>query len=276
MKNLALTMIAAIFVLSGVKAAPVSDDEGEEGAFKKVKIKAFKPGEKLTYRMSYGPMDAGEATLEVLPTSKKVKGRNLWRVRGIGKTISAFEWFYKVYDRYESYIDTEGMFPWIFIRRVNEGGYKISQDYTFYQHKQEVDNGEGQTFKTVEQAQDMISAFYYARTFDFSRAKVDQVYTIPIFMDDGNYPTGIRYKGLEIIKIRKGKFLCHKFAPVVQEGRVFNTEDDLTVWITADENKIPVLAKAKIKVGSLKMHLVKWEGVANTMAMMPNKKKKKK
>lgn len=275
MKNLALTFAAIIFVLSGTYAATDKEGEGEEVAFKKANVKAFKPGEKLTYRMSYGPMDAGEATLEVFETAKKVKGRKLWRVRGIGKTISAFEWFYKVYDRYESFIDAEGMFPWIFIRRVNEGGYKISQDYTFYQHKKEVDNGEGEIFETVEQAQDMISAFYYARTLDFKNAKVGQVFTIPIFMDDGNYPTSIRYKGLDAIKVRKGKFLCHKFAPVVQEGRVFNSEEDLTVWISADENKIPILAKAKIKVGSIKMHLVGWEGVSNKMAMMPNRKNKK-
>jgi hypothetical protein len=277
-KNLMLTFLSTIFVLANSFASDSSimnevESDLLDSAFKKVSIHAFKPGEKLKYRLTYGIFDAGEATLEVIETSKKVRGRKLWRVRGIGTTISAFEWFYKVYDRYESYIDVEGMFPWIFIRRVNEGGYKISQDYTFFQHKQEVDNGEGERFKTVESAQDMISAFYYARTLNFSKAKIGQKYEIPIFMDDGNYPTGIRYKGKEVIRIRKGKFLCHKFSPVVQEGRVFNNEDDLTIWVTADRNKIPILCKAKIKVGSIKMHLVGWEGVANPMSRITKKNK---
>ncbi|MBN4071002.1 DUF3108 domain-containing protein [Crocinitomix catalasitica] len=280
MKKSTLTILAAVFVLSGVSAAsvstPIDGNEELDKTFKKVNIKAFKPGEKLRYRMSYGIFDAGEVTLEVMPTKRKVKGRDLWRVRGIGRTISAFEWFYKVYDRYESYIDVNGMFPWVFVRRVNEGGYKISQDYTFLQHKNQVDNGEGKKFDTPDMAQDMLSAFYYARTLDFNKAKVNQKFLINIFMDDEIYPAEIKYKGRELIKVRKGKFICHKFSPVVQAGRVFNHEDDLTIWITADENKIPILAKAKIKVGSIRMHLVEWEGVSNKMARITKKKKKKK
>jgi len=220
---------------------------------------SFKPGEKLTYRLSYGVLDAGEAVLTVNKSTKKVRGRELWKVRGTGRTISAFEWFYKVNDVYESYVDAQGMFPWMFVRRVNEGGYIINQDYTFYQHKKVVDNGEGKKFGVPSNVQDMISAFYYLRTLDYDNASVGDVFTVNVFLDDELYPAKIRYKGKQIVKTRKGKIKCHKFAPVVQEGRIFKTEKDLTVWITDDANKIPIVAKAKIKVGSLKMHLVNYE-----------------
>jgi len=220
---------------------------------------SFKPGEKLTYRLSYGVLDAGEAVLTVNKSTKKVRGRELWKVRGTGRTISAFEWFYKVNDVYESYVDAQGMFPWMFVRRVNEGGYIINQDYTFYQHKKVVDNGEGKKFGVPSNVQDMISAFYYLRTLDYDNASVGDVFTVNVFLDDELYPAKIRYKGKQVVKTRKGKIKCHKFAPVVQEGRIFKTEKDLTVWITDDANKIPIVAKAKIKVGSLKMHLVNYE-----------------
>lgn len=236
--------------------------------FQKVKNIAFAPGEKLTYRLSYGLLDAGEAVLTVDNTSKKVRGRELWKVRGVGKTISAFEWFYKVNDIYESYMDKEGMFPWLFVRRVNEGGYIINQDYTFYQHKKVVDNGKGKKFGVPNMVQDMISAFYYARTLNYDNAKVGDIYGVNIFLDDELYPTKIKYKGKEIVKTRRGKVRCHKFAPVVQEGRIFKSEDDLTIWITDDENKIPIVAKAKIQVGSLKMHLVKFENLKNPLAFV--------
>lgn len=267
MKNLFLTILSVLsFTLLLANDIENLEGDASKDNFTKVKNQAFTPGEKLTYRLSYGFMDAGEAVLTVNKTDKKVRGRELWRVRGVGKTISAFEWFYKVHDVYESYVDAEGLFPWMFIRRVNEGGYKIEQDYTFYQHKKVVDNGDGKKFKVPSMVQDMISAFYYARTLDFSTAKMNQQFLVNIFLDDELYPTKIKYKGKEIVKTRKGKFRCHKFAPVVQEGRVFNTEDDLTIWITDDENKIPLVAKANIKVGSLKMHLVKWENLKNSMA----------
>jgi hypothetical protein len=240
--------------------------EGEgQNEFVSANNTSFKPGEKLTYRLSYGVLDAGEAVLTVNKSTKKVRGRELWKVRGTGRTISAFEWFYKVNDVYESYVDAQGMFPWMFVRRVNEGGYIINQDYTFYQHKKVVDNGEGKKFGVPSNVQDMISAFYYLRTLDYDHAKIGDVFTVNVFLDDELYPAKIRYKGKQVVKTRKGKIMCHKFAPVVQEGRIFETEKDLTVWITDDANKIPIVAKAKIKVGSLKMHLVNYESLVEPL-----------
>lgn len=266
MKKLTLTMMAlAALFASHAKEIEIEED-GTTTPFKKIENKAFKPGEKLVYRLTYGFMDAGEATLTVDETEKEVRGRKLWRVRGIGKTISAFEWFYKVNDRYESYMDAEGLFPWLFVRRVNEGGYIINQDYTFYQHQNKVDNGAGKKFDVPHMVQDMISSFYYARTLDYSKAKVGDKFLVNIFLDDELYPTSIKFLGKEIVKTRTGKYRCLKFAPVVQEGRVFNSEEDLTVWITDDGNKIPIMAKANLKVGSMKMHLVSWDGLSNAMS----------
>jgi hypothetical protein len=266
--------LGAVMTIGIVLTAKASGDQGlmteTEKDLVKVKQSAFRPGEKLTYRLSYGAFDAGEAVLTVNETDKTVNGRKLWNVKGIGRTISAFEWFYKVDDLYESYIDAEAIVPWLFMRRVDEGGYKINQDYVFHQQKNQVDNGKGKKFDIPDLCQDMISAFYFARTLDFSKAKVGDIYTVNIFLDDELYPTKIKYLGKEEIKIRKGKFRCHKFAPIVQEGRIFNSEEDLTVWITDDGNKIPILAKANIKVGSLKMHLVGWEGLKNPLSQIYN------
>jgi hypothetical protein len=260
MKKLTFILTAYLFGLTAV-AAPT-----DIATFPTVANNAFEPGEKLTYRLSYGVIDAGEATLTVDESEKSVQGRKLWRVRGVGKTISAFEWFYKVHDVYESHMDAQGMFPWLFIRRVDEGGYKINQDYTFYQHKKIVDNGEGKKYKVPSMVQDMISAFYYARTLNFTNAKIGDIFTVNIFLDNELYPTKIKYTGKQYVKVKGDKYRCMKFVPVVQEGRVFNSSEDLTVWITDDANRIPILAKAKIKVGSLKMHLVSWENLKNAMA----------
>jgi len=266
MKKLGI-LIAIIGFAFVAKSDPgdLETDQSEK-KFKKVKNDAFKPGEKLVYRISYGVFDAGEAVLSVDETNKTVRGRKLWKVRGVGRTISAFEWFYKVNDRYESYIDAEGMFPWLFVRRVDEGGYKIEQDYTFFQHKNQVDNGEGKRFNVPDMIQDMISSFYFARTLNFDNAKIGDTFLVNIFLDDELFPVKLKYKGKQRIRTRKGKFRCLKFAPVVQAGRVFKSEDDLTIWITDDENKIPIMIKSKLSVGSMKMHLVGWEGLSNPMA----------
>jgi hypothetical protein len=114
--------------------------------------------------------------------------------------------------------------------------------------------------------QDMISSFYYARTMNFAGMKPGKIFEFKCFMDDQVWTLKTKYVGDEVIKIKAGKFKCHKFVPVVQTGRVFKSENDLNFWITADENKIPVLVKAKIPVGYVKLHLVDYKGLKNTLS----------
>lgn len=227
---------------------------------------AFQVGEQLRYRITYGFMDAGEAVLEVKSTTKKgADGRELVHLKGTGRTLGGFNAFYKVHDVYESYVDKKGVFPWYFVRRVDEGGYKLSQDYAFKQDKYKVDNGEGKEFKVPMGIQDMVSSFYYARTLDFKNMKVGDVVEFKCFMDNEIWPLKIKFVGNEVIHIRKGKFNCKKFVPVVQKGRYFESENDVNFWVTDDNNRIPILVRAKIPVGTVKMHLVEWEGLKHEL-----------
>jgi Protein of unknown function (DUF3108) len=234
--------------------------------YPEIENESFKIGEKLRYRISYGFIDAGEATLETKYTERKGNNRSLYHVVGIGKTLGAFNSVFKVNDRYESYIDKKSIMPWYFVRRVDEGGYKITQDYTFKHQHGKVDNGKGKSFTAPMGVQDMISSFYYARTLDFKNITPGKIFSIPCFMDDELFTLKIKYKGDAVIDLRKGSFKCMRFVPVVQTGRYFKHEDDVSFWITKDKNRIPVLIKAKIPVGSVKMHLVGWYGLRNELS----------
>jgi Protein of unknown function (DUF3108) len=227
---------------------------------------AFGVGEKLRYRVTYGFMDAGEAIMEVKSTTKKGNDRPLYQAVGTGRTLGGFNAFFKVDDTYETYLDQQGVFPWFFKRRVDEGGYKINQDYTFKHDKLKVDNGEGKEFTIPMGIQDMISSFYYARTLNFDNMKQYDKFEFKCFMDDEIWPLKVKYVGDEVIHIRKGKFKCHKFVPVVQTGRYFKSENDVNFWVTADKNKIPILVRAKIPVGTVKMHLVEWTNLKNPLS----------
>ncbi|MCT4581752.1 MAG: DUF3108 domain-containing protein [Flavobacteriales bacterium] len=266
--KLLTTFAISLLTLGSISASDgVYNQQLEASAFKYRTIKntAFQAGEKLTYRLHYGVIDAAQATLEVKKVDRKISGRSLYRVIGKGKSIGSFNWFFKVDDRYESYIDEQGIFPWVFIRRVNEGGYKINQDYTFIQSKGKVKEGEKE-YKAPTNVQDMISSYYYARTLDFSNAKKGDIFEFDSFVDGEVYPLKIKFLGREKVKIRKGKYNALKFSPVVQVDRIFKNEDDLQVWISDDANKIPLLAKAKILFGSIKMELTAYEGLKNELS----------
>jgi len=235
-------------------------------SLRKIDHHAFKSGEVLQYRLHYGLINAGTATLEVQDYDKKIGGRSLYHIIGTGKSKGAFDWFFKVRDRYETYMDVEGAFPWAFVRDVNEGGYKIKQEYKFFQNKKEVENEKGKKFDTPEGVQDMLSSFYYARTIDYKNAKVGEIFTIWSFVDDEIWPLKIRYVGKEIVKVSGTNYKAIKFHPVIQTGRLFKNEEDVTVWISDDDNKIPLMAQGKVLVGSVKMELENTKGLANPIA----------
>ena len=262
-----LIATAAAFVLSfGFAQNGGTPADATFFPLRTVEHHAFQAGEKLSYVLHYGWLNAGVATLELKEAEQDVEGRGILHAVGTGVSTGAFNAFYKVNDRYESYLDEEGVFPWVFIRRVNEGGYTINQDYLFKQNRHTVVTQDKKSFNVAAGVQDMLSAFYYARTLDYANAQKGQEFTIPCFMDNKEWTLRMRFVKKETIKLRNGKYRCLKFQPVVQEGRIFKTNDDLNVWITDDANHIPVLAEAKVLVGSIKMELSGYSGLASPIA----------
>jgi hypothetical protein len=227
---------------------------------------AFKEGEVLSYRLHYGFIDAGIAVLEVKPEVMDISGRKVYHIVGNGYSKGTFDWFFKVRDRYETFLDKDAMVPWMFVRRVEEGGYKFNQDYTFNHYTKKVDVGGGEKYDVPSGVQDMLSSFYAARNLDFTNAKEGDIFSLASFIDKELWPLKIRFIGRETITTDIGKFQALKFRPIVQKGRVFKKEEDLNVWISDDKNHIPLRAQAKILVGSIKLDITNVSNLANPPA----------
>ncbi|MDD5570550.1 MAG: DUF3108 domain-containing protein [Bacteroidales bacterium] len=245
---------------------------------RKINNTAFQRGEVLTYRAYYdailtGKVTAGEATLEITNENRQIAGRNTFRIVGTGASKGAFNLFFKVYDRYETIIDEDAIIPWIFIRRVNEGGFKIDQDVVFNQFKNIATSNNVTSKKTTKNVttkvkpniQDIISLFYYARTFDVSNIKIGDEFSIDFFIDDSVYVTKLKFLGKETVKTSLGKFNCLKFKPLVLVGNFFKEPYPMTLYITDDKNHIPVLAESAVIVGKVKLELIKYSGLKNPM-----------
>ena len=230
-----------------------------------VENKAFKAGEVLEFRLHYGFVNAGVAKIEVNKLDKKIANRDIYHIVGTGKTVGATDWFFKVRDRYETFLDAEGVFPWMFVRDINEGGYKKKQKYQFLQTKKKVETHKGEVYETPEGIQDMLSSFFYARTLDYSKSKEGDVITIWTFVDEEVWPLKIRYMGKDQVKVGKTTYNALKFHPVTQKGRIFKHEEDVSFWISDDENKIPLMIEAKILIGALKAELTNAEGLASPL-----------
>ncbi len=230
------------------------------------KNEAFKRGEVLEFRMHYGIIDAGVASLSVTDEAMQIGGRRTFHVVGLGKSKGAFDWFFKVRDRYETYIDEQAIVPWLFVRRVKEGGYTCEQDYIFNHFNQKVNVGQNKMYDIEPNMQDMVSAFYHARTMDLSGAKAGDIYSINAFVDKEVFPVKIKFVAREVVTTDLGTFKCLKFRPIIQQGRIFKHEEDLNIWITDDKNHIPINGQADVLVGSIKMELTKYSGLANPVS----------
>lgn len=229
---------------------------------------AFKEGEVLTYRMHYGIINAGIVELEVKPNLVQINGHEVYHIIGNGYTTGTTDWFFKVRDRYETYMDKDALIPWYFVRRVNEGGFKFNQDYVFNHFTKKVDIGNNEKFDVPVGIQDMVSAFYYARNLELSNAKIGNIYSLNCFLDKEIWPLKIKFIGKEIIQTALGKYRCLIFRPIVQKGRIFKKEEDLNVWISDDKNHIVMRAQADILVGSIKMDILQVKNLANATSFI--------
>lgn len=232
-------VLFALLVFSAAKAQP----------------KSYQDGEWLKLRIHYGWFNASYATLEV--EEKKIGSTPVMHVKGNGKSTGVLHAFFKVDDTYESKIDKETGLPYEFVRDINEGGYTKNKIINF-NHKareakvRDLKHNKTEVYDTQEDVQDMISAFYYLRDQIPDNMQEGDEIVIDMFFDEENYKFKTVFLGEETIKTKFGKKKAYKFRPHVQSGRVFKEKESLTVWISADKNRLPLKIKAKLAVGSLK------------------------
>ncbi|MDD2822327.1 MAG: DUF3108 domain-containing protein, partial [Flavobacterium sp.] len=73
----------------------------------------------------------------------------------------------------------------------------------------------------------------------------------------------LKFIGRENITTKFGVVPAMIFRPLVQSGRVFKEQESLTVWISDDNNKVPLRIKASLAVGSIKADIEAYKGLKN-------------
>lgn len=231
--------------------------------FRKVENRAFKVGEKLTFDVKYGFVTAGIAEMEI-PRETRLSGRDVYNITFKVNTVPSFDVLFKVRDRYETYIDKEGLFPWRFEQHIREGGYSRDFSAFFDQRRGKAKTTEG-SYDIPENVNDILSAFYITRTYDFAKMNVGDKIHLQNFYKDKVYPLDVVYRGKETITVAAGTFKCIIVEPLVQEGGLFKSEGNIIIWLSDDELKIPVKVKTKVIIGSIDAELTAYEGLAGSI-----------
>lgn len=236
---------------------------------------AFNTGEFFKFRIHYGIVNAGYATLEVKEDTKHNK--KVHHVVGKGYTTGMTKFFFKVEDDYESYFDKTTGKPYQYVRKIDEGGYTKDQEGFFDQAANTVTVKDykkktTKTFNVTENVQDIVSTFYYLRNHPkVDKLEVGESIAVDMFFDDEVIKFKLKFIGREDIKTKFGVVSAMIFRPMVQAGRVFKEEESLTVWISDDVNKVPLRIKASLAVGSLKADLDQYKGLVSPLKVKSKK-----
>jgi hypothetical protein len=226
---------------------------------RKIEHNAFKVGERLLYDVKYKFIKVGEAEVSI-PDIIEYNGRKCYRAVFRVWSLPFFSVFYKVDDRYESYIDVEGIYPWRFEQRIREGNYKRDFFAEFDHINLLARTSEG-VYPIPQYAQDVFSAFYYARTQNYSDKKVGERVKLENFYKNRTYPLEIKYLGKQTVKVKAGTFNCVVVEPLIVEGGLFKAKGRFLLWITDDDKKIPVKMSAEIPIGSIDGELREFYGI---------------
>ncbi|WP_199119117.1 DUF3108 domain-containing protein [Pedobacter sp. ASV28] len=225
------------------------------------KENAFKEGEILTYKLKYGFITAAEATIQVQETDLKFDNKPTYKLVVDAKTSGTFDIFYKIRDHYDSYIDKADLTPYFYQEDIKEASYRRQDKARFYQDTKKVVANTGTFTTPTTQTFDLVSAYYFARSLDISKLKINDTFKLNYFLGDEISSLEIQYIGKEVVKSKLGNINCLKFSPSIKPGRIFKKDSKLYLWITDDGNRVPVKAQVEILVGSVTLEIKSAEGL---------------
>jgi hypothetical protein len=221
---------------------------------------AFGVGERLVFDVNYGFITAGEAVMS-MPAFDSIAGRKSFRIQFFVNSLPSFSWIFKVEDRYLTFIDVDAIVPLRFEQHIREGSY--SRDFIAeFDHVNKIaKTSEGQ-HPIPAYVHDILSAFYYVRTVDFSSYKTGDMLTLYNFYGDKTYELGVRFLGRQELEVAAGTFRTIVVEPLVKEGGLFKSEGRIVVWLTDDSLKIPIRVNTKVVIGSIDTELRQYSGLS--------------
>lgn len=233
---------------------------------RKVANNAFTYGERLDYKVGYSFITAGNGYFQIMPMAATQNNRKCFDVRFRVYSLESLKWIYKVDDAYRTILDAEGIFPWMFQQKIREGNYSRDAKVTFDQYNNMAYEGD-KSYKVNPYIHDIVSAFYYVRTMDLGKMKKGSVFYLENYFGKKVNKLGIKIHGKQQIKVDAGKFNTILIEPLVVDGGLFKSSGNILIWLSDDENKIPVKVTTKIPIiGDVYAELTKYSGLAKKLS----------
>lgn len=233
-----------------------------------IENQAFSGGEKLTYKIYYNWgylwLSAGEVQFQVIDQG------DTYLLESVGKTYASYEWFFKVDDYFKSIVDKKTLQPVEFERIVREGNYRYYNRIEFDPSGKSAFSYVGKTKQDAvvyevdlkDCTNDILTTIYALRNESTHGKTPGDLIPLDLFFDNASYPVNVEYAGVETKKIKNlGTYDVIKLKPGTVAGTVFKEGQKMAIWVSNDQNKLPLQIESPVSVGSVKAILQSYNGL---------------
>jgi hypothetical protein len=228
--------------------------------------------EKLTFSASYNMSGLLTEVAQVIMETSEVQTANttLLKLKCSAATYSSFDNFFKIRDLYESYVNPRTLTPYLYKRDINEGNYYKFEQYKFNRKINSVSSTmkkkkteENTTVKIGANTRDIVSTIYHIRNLDIDKANPGDSQNFTFLFDNKELIISVTYLKKETINTTLGKKECYKLGVSLKNDDVLKGTNENLLWLTADDNQLPVYAKFKIAVGTGELKIKFATGLKN-------------
>lgn len=218
-----------------------------------LKINA-QPIEEMEYILRFGFIKGGKAILTAQNEKLNKKPSIHYRMRG--RTTGLVDKIFEVNDVYESWVDSKSYLPVKSVRNVKEQKYRFYDEVIYDQVNDSIFSLKAGRKKVPHNLNDLVSVFFFIRQNKyFEDMLAGEKVEIPVFHGDDLFLMHLEYLGTETINTKIGKKICYVVSPKVPKGKLLKGSDGLRIYITKDENRLPIYAEFDMLIGSLKCEL---------------------
>ncbi len=227
---------------------------------------AIAVGERLVFTVRYGMIKAGTAVMEVVDR-KKVGGRPAYHVVSTASTNSVFDGIYRVRDRVVSLLDEDHLYSLYFEKHLREGRYRADQQVKFDHERAVAVYHDGREAVITPGTFDALAAFYRVRTMPLEPG---QRFFLESHDNRKNYPLRVTVLRRETVETPAGTFACLVVEPTLRSGAFFKNEGRLSIWLTDDDRRMPVLMRSKLPIGAISVELIEFQRPPRSGAPAPS------
>ncbi len=238
---------------------------GPQDSYRIIKQDCLSTGERIEYKVHYGFINAGEAIMQTDKSIHTVNERPCYKVDVYGNTVGFFDMITQVRDNWGTYIDTSAIVSQTFYQSIHEGKYHKKEVIQFDQlnhnaivhklHKHDSTLIKKDTISTLPHIQDLVSGYYYMRTFNFSKMNVGEIFTVSGFFDDTTYQVQVKFLGREKLKTKIGELDALVLSPIMPKNSFFRGKNPIRAWLSDDKRRIPLKVKAELIIGALEIDI---------------------